>query len=82
MGSEQTVVEKLQEALQPKGTAFVVRLFYDGYTEKDFVDACLKELDDIILGLSIIGEEPTPLQKLAIKVLIKSSYLPLENLIK
>ena len=78
MENEQTLVEKLREELQPKGTAPVVKLFLFYYAEKDFVEDCLKELDKIIS----IGEDLSPLQKVAVKVLITSSQRPLEYLVK
>ena len=78
MENEQTLVEKLREALQPKGTAPVVKLLLSYYAEKDFVEDCLKELDKIIS----IGGDLSPLQKVAVKVLITSSQRPLEYLVK
>ena len=78
MENEQTLVEKLREALQPKGTAPVVKLFLSYYAEKDFVEECLKELDKLIY----LVEDLSPLQKVAVKVLVTSSHRPLEYLIK
>ena len=78
MENEQNLGEKLRGALQPKGTAPVVKMFISYYAEKDFVEDCLKELDKIIS----LGEDLSPLQKVAVKVLITSSQRPLEYLVK
>lgn len=66
----------LKEQLQARGTAKVVRLAFLGsgaFYKEDFVHECLDEIQNVIMR-KILGEEATPLELLAMQVLIESAY--------
>jgi hypothetical protein len=66
----------LKEQLQARGTAKVVRLAFldsSAYYKEDFVHACLDEIQQVILR-KMLGEEATPLEMLAMQVLLESAY--------
>jgi hypothetical protein len=76
MKAEQTIFDQLRDALQPRGSANIVRLFLNGsaYFEKEFVDRCIEELENIPV-MNAVGQPASPLQVLAFYVLRDSAYI-------
>lgn len=75
-----TLVERLRNELQPKGTAPIVILRTLGVgieMHADFVSKCIDELERIEL-LAIVGEQPSNLEKLAFQLLLDSAYIDLK----
>lgn len=77
---EQTIIERLRNQLQPRGTAPIVQLFIAkyGYFDKDFVHECIDELEKIPMRVAC-GDKPTVLEKLAYQVLLDSAYIDLKH---
>lgn len=78
---DMTLIERLRNNLQPKGTAPIVGLHTNGsgiWMHKEFVDKCIDELERIEL-LSIVGEQPSNLEKLAFQLLLDSAYIDLKH---
>jgi hypothetical protein len=75
-----TIIERLRNQLQPKGTAPIVQLFIAkyGFFNKDFVHECIDELDRMHLRVAC-GDKPTALEKLAYQVLLDSAYIDLQH---
>ena len=75
-----SIVSRLRAALQPQGTAPIVRLHLNGcgMFNHDFVTKCIDEIErmDIRIGL---GNPPTELEKLAIHLLLDSADIDLEH---
>lgn len=75
-----TLIKRLRNELQPKGTAPIVILRTLGVgieMHADFVSKCIDELEQIEL-LSILGEQPSNLEKLAFQLLLDSAYIDLK----
>lgn len=72
------IIQRLRTELQPKGTAPIVLLRPMNSVgiemHADFVQKCIDELEKIAL-LSILGEEPSNLEKLAYQLLLDSAYI-------
>lgn len=66
----------MRQTLVPQGTAPLVglRLRDATYVDKDFVTAALNELERLPVMIAM-GEEVSPLQKIAIMVLQDSAWL-------
>ena len=75
-----TIIERLRNQLQPRGTAPVVQLFIAGYGmyNSDFVTKCIDELDRMHLRAAV-GDKPTALEQLAYQVLLDSAYIDLQH---
>jgi len=77
--SDQEIIKNLREALVPKGTAPVVRLFLNdmggNYFNEDFVQQCINDFETKIFLASTGLYEITALEKLAIHVLLDSAYI-------
>lgn len=72
-----TLIKRLRNELQPKGTAPFVILRTLGVgieMHADFVSKCIDELERIEL-LAIVGERPSNLEKLAFQLLLDSAYI-------
>jgi len=70
------VLEVMRRNLVPRGTAPLVglRLQSATYVDKELVTAAINELEKLPL-MVMLGEEVSPLQKIAIMVLRDSAYL-------
>lgn len=72
------IIERLRNALQPKGTAPIVLLRPMNSCgiemHADFVSKCIDELERIEL-LAMVGEQPSNLEKLAYQLLLDSAYI-------
>jgi hypothetical protein len=77
---DMTLIERLRNALQPKGTAPVVQLRLSGYGmfNSDFVTKCLDELERMPMRAAV-GDGPTNLEKLAYQLLMDSAYIDLKH---
>lgn len=78
---DMTLIERLRNELQPKGTAPIVGLHTNRsgiWMHKEFVDKCIDELEQIEL-LALLGEQPSNLEKLAFQLLLDSAYIDLEH---
>jgi hypothetical protein len=75
-----TLIERLRNNLQPRGTAPLVKLQLKGAAmfNKEFVDKCLDELERMPMRAAV-GNGPTDLEKLAYQVLLDSAYIDLEH---
>lgn len=70
-----SITDMLRARTKPQGTANVTylelgSLFYD----HDFIQQCIEELERIP-KMAVLGEMPSPLQKLAYDILIKGCHL-------
>jgi hypothetical protein len=76
---ENNMIKELRASLVPKGTLPVVRIFLkdNTYYKQEFVESCINELERKLLLVRAEMEELTPLEKLAIAVLVDSSYIEL-----
>lgn len=71
------IIERLRNALQPKGTAPIVILRPLGIgieMHADFVSKCIDELEQIPMRAAM-GEMPSNLEKLAYQLLLDSAYI-------
>jgi hypothetical protein len=77
---DMTLIERLRNALQPRGTAPVVSLRLNGVAmfNKEFVDLCLDELEKMPMRAAV-GDGPTNLEKLAYQLLLDSAYIDLKQ---
>ena len=77
---ELTLIEKLRNNLQPKGTAPVVQLSFSGVAmfHADFIAKCIDELERMEI-LHAVGHQPSNLEKLAFQLLCDSAYIDLEK---
>jgi hypothetical protein len=68
-------VDTLRKQLQPKGTASVTRLQFEGlgYFEHAFIEQCLNELENKLSQSRAGVHEFTPLEILAIQLLTDSA---------
>jgi hypothetical protein len=74
---DMSIVERLRNALQPKGTAPIVILRPLGIgieMHADFVSKCIDELEQMPIRAAM-GEPPTNLEKLAYQLLLDSAYI-------
>lgn len=75
------IIERLRNALQPKGTAPIVILRPLGIgieMHADFVSKCIDELEQIAM-MAPLGCEPSNLEKLAYQLLLDSAYIDLKH---
>ena len=78
---DMSIVERLRNALQPKGTAPVVILRPLGIgieMHADFVSKCIDELEQMPIRAAM-GDGPTNLEKLAYELLLDSAYIDLKQ---
>jgi hypothetical protein len=78
---DMTLIERLRNALQPKGTAPIVGLNTRGsgiWMNKDFVARCLDELERMPMRAAV-GDGPTHLEQLAYQLLLDSAYIDLKQ---
>ena len=75
-----TLIERLRNNLQPRGTAPLVQLRLNGVAmfNKEFVDLCLDELEKMPMRAAV-GDGPTNLEKLAYQLLLDSAYIDLKH---
>ena len=74
---DMSIVERLRNNLQPKGTAPIVILRPLGVgieMHADFVSKCIDELEKMPVRAAM-GEPPTNLEKLAYQLLLDSAYI-------
>ena len=75
---DMSIVERLRNALQPKGTAPIVLLrpLHSCGIEMhaDFVSKCIDELEQMPVRAAM-GDGPTNLEKLAYQLLLDSAYI-------
>ena len=70
----------LCDSLSGKGTANVVRIGFSGsgsagYYHREFVEKCIAEMDRVMVRVATGLEKATPLETLAIQLLMDSAYL-------
>jgi hypothetical protein len=77
---DMTLIERLRNNLQPRGTAPLVQLRLNGVAmfNKEFVDLCLDELEKMPMRAAV-GDGPTNLEKLAYQLLLDSAYIDLKH---
>lgn len=78
---DMTIIERLRNALQPKGTAPIVGLHTNGsgiWMHSDFVAECINELERIEIRVAM-GDKISNLEKLAYQLLLDSAYINLEH---
>jgi hypothetical protein len=77
---DMTLIERLRNNLQPRGTAPLVQLRINGVGmfNKEFVDKCLDELERMPMR-SAVGDGPTHLEQLAYQLLLDSAYIDLKQ---
>lgn len=51
-----------------------IGIHYTGYWDKEFVDECIKDAQQVAMIYQALGEPVTPLQKLAYNVLKENGY--------
>lgn len=78
--SKPSVVERMRNNLQPRGTAPVVQLRLSGYGmfDSEFVAKCIDELERIP-ARALVGDMPTNLEKLAYQLLLDSAFIDLKH---
>lgn len=79
--SEMSLIEKLRNALQPKGTAPIVGLKTMGsgiWLPAEFVTECIDELEKMA-ARAYVGDEPNSLEKLAYMLLCDSAYIDMKG---
>ena len=73
------ITEQLKLSLSPKGTVQAVPLEFlhtrsgGGYVNVDFVHECIDEIDKVIFNSRVLGQRVSPLEKLAIMLLVESA---------
>jgi hypothetical protein len=73
--TDEEILTQMRDVLRPKGTMDAVRLGGKPmWFKTEFVNACINELSRLRIQ-AILGDEPTPLQKLAYEVLKDSAYI-------
>lgn len=79
---DMTIIERLRNALQPKGTAPIVLLRPINSVgiemHSDFVAECINELEHIEIRVAM-GEKISNLEKLAFQLLLDSAYIDLKQ---
>ncbi len=70
----------LCDALRGKGTSNVVRIGFSGsgsagYYHREFVEKCIAEMDRVMVRVATGLDKATPLEALAIQLLMDSAYL-------
>jgi hypothetical protein len=75
-----TLIERLRNNLQPRGTAPLVSLHLKSASifNKEFVDQCLDELERMPMRAAV-GDGPTNLERLAYQLLLDSAYIDLKH---
>lgn len=77
---DMTLIERLRNELQPKGTAPIVILRTLGVgieMHADFVSKCIDELE-LMHVRAELGDGPSNLEKLAFQLLLDSAYIDLK----
>lgn len=73
--SEMTLIEKLRNNLQPRGSLPVVGLHLDEqFFDARFIEECIKELETMVIRAEF-GFAPTNLEKLAYALLLDSANI-------
>lgn len=73
--ADNEILQQMRDVLVPKGSADLVRLGKtEMFFESGFVKSCLNELSRMRI-LAVLGEEASPLQKLAYEVLKSSAFI-------
>ena len=73
--SEMTLIEKLRNNLQPRGSLPVVGLHLNQqFFDASFINECIKELEIMVLRAEF-GVPPTNLEKLAYALLLDSANI-------
>lgn len=78
---DMTLIERLRNNLQPKGTAPIVSLHTNGagiWMHSDFVNECINELERIEIRVAM-GDKISNLEKLAYQLLLDSAYIDLKH---
>ena len=71
--------EYLKRCLQPGGTADIVPIGWhcstsrSAFYDRAFVHSCVDEIDKVTVR-AMLGETPTPLERLAIELLMESAH--------
>lgn len=75
-----TIVERMRNNLQPRGTAPVVQLIIAKYGmfDSNFVHQCIDELERMPIRAAV-GDKPTKLEQLAYQILLDSAFIDLEH---
>ena len=77
--SEMTLIEKLRNNLQPRGTLPVVGLHLnERFFDAGFINSCIDELDRMT-ARAAVGDKPSNLEKLAYTLLMDSAYIDIEH---
>lgn len=77
---DMTLIERLRNNLQPRGTAPIVGLHTNGsgiWMDKEFVDKCIDEIEQMPMRAAV-GDGPSNLEKLAYQLLLDSAYIDLK----
>lgn len=75
MVTDKELLQQMRDVLVPKGTADLVRISgKEMYFSSSFIASCINELSRIRLT-AMLGEEPSPLQKLAYELLKDSALV-------
>jgi hypothetical protein len=73
--SEMTLIEKLRNNLQPKGSLQVVGLHLnDRFFDAAFINECIADLETLQIRAEL-GDRATSLEKLAAALLMDSAYI-------
>lgn len=74
------IIERLRANLKPIGTAPVVRLQLANYGmfDSDFISKCIDDIERLGIRCAL-GDKITPLEQLAIQILMDSAYIDLEH---
>lgn len=78
---DRDLLAQIREALKPKGTAPVVKLFLrdNTYYDEAYVKKILADLSTRLICIHAgFDDELTPLEKLAVQVLLDSAYIKQE----
>lgn len=79
MNSEELITDHMRQALLSQGSGKVVTLhMIDKFFNAEFVERCIEELERMPLR-TVVGDEPTNLERLAFCLLCDSAYIDLEK---
>ena len=79
---EKDLIEDLRNRLQPGGTLNVVNLqIRERYFDKEFVDACINQIQKLNIKL-MLGGKINALEQLAIMLLCDSAYIDIQDYVK
>jgi len=76
MSDSKSLILRLREQLQPRGTDHVVALHLDshGMYNSDFISRCIDDLEKMPIRAAL-GDAPNNLEKLAYDLLLSSAYI-------